>query len=214
MISSSTAPSATPTEVGRTLFVLSDSLTVPVEGSDLPQETESSPGSLQSSFPVEKSSAGAATVALSAVQYFGGVLFAADGRVAIRASEGEGGGLWTWPTGQREKHELPEQTALRAMYVATGYRAQIIGVLPGAYLGTQNASVFFVMQPLAERTSNLQHARTRWVDYKDACALLQLNKQATKQDRDRRVLDDAFAFWLLHNSESTASVRATLFKEE
>ena len=72
---------------------------------------------------------------------YGGVVINASGKVLLREPAGHyKGGFWTLPKGKPEAGESPEQTALREVLEETGYRAEIIGKIPGCFDGSAPAT--------------------------------------------------------------------------
>ena len=102
----------------------------------------------------------------------------------------------TWPKGTPDKGETPEQTALREVREETGIQGRIVGALPLAYRGTgASTSAFFLMVPeVAPGKFNKDETiQVRWVSFAEAAELFKLNHSPEARNRDRQILDDAYA---------------------
>jgi 8-oxo-dGTP pyrophosphatase MutT (NUDIX family) len=128
---------------------------------------------------------------------YGGVLVSPDRRVLVREPKGHFGGyVWTWPKGTPDKGETPEQTALREVREETGIQGRIVGALPLAYRGTgASTSAFFLMVPEGApgKFNKDETIQVRWVSFAEAAELFKLNHSPEARNRDRQILDDAYA---------------------
>lgn len=124
---------------------------------------------------------------------YGGVLVDAEGRVLLREPKGHYGGyVWTFAKGCPDKGESPEQAALREVLEETGYRARIIGALPGTFAGDTSTTAFFLMEPVgSQRRFAEETANTCWVTFAEASALVALSKTLKGRKRDQSVLEAA-----------------------
>jgi 8-oxo-dGTP pyrophosphatase MutT (NUDIX family) len=60
--------------------------------------------------------------------------------------------VWTFPKGQQEGDESPEETALRETWEEAGVRAEVVEQISGVFAGTTGASIYFLMRPTGETT--------------------------------------------------------------
>lgn len=127
---------------------------------------------------------------------YGGVLVS-DGKVLLREVAGHFGGyVWTYAKGRPDIGEEPEQTALREVREETGYRAEIIGVLPKSYGGTTVSTAFFVMSPRGDpEPFSDETAAVEWFTFTEAAKRIALTRTGAGRARDLQVLADTEA-WL------------------
>ncbi len=126
-------------------------------------------------------------------QSFGGVLFDEDGRVLLRRPKGDfDGGKWTFAKGRPSAGESPKETALREVREETGYVAEILAPIPGAFEGTSSVNQYFLMRPVRE-TGDLdwETESIRWATLHEARTLIAQSPSATKRQRDLAVLEAA-----------------------
>jgi 8-oxo-dGTP pyrophosphatase MutT (NUDIX family) len=127
---------------------------------------------------------------------YGGVLIDERGRILVRKPAGEYDGyVWTFPKGGPEPGDTPEAAALREVREETGYRARIIGKVPGAHRGHGGVTEYFLMRPEGE-PAPLDDGETdavRWVTPTEARRLLAETRSARGRERDFAVLDAALA---------------------
>lgn len=121
---------------------------------------------------------------------YGGVLFDDRGRVLLRKpTNGFAGYAWTFPKGRPEPGETPEQAALREVFEETGYRAEIIGKIPGVFVGGLSSNEFFLMRPVGEpQKPGWETEAIRWTDPKDALALIEQTPNLSGRKRDLEIL--------------------------
>jgi len=136
---------------------------------------------------------------------YGGVVINANGQVLLREPAGHyKGDFWTLPKGKPESGESPEQTAMGEVLEETGYRAEIIGKIPGSFDGSRTSNDYFLMVPL-EDTDHFdgETQAIRWASAKEARRLIQLNLKPKRRRRDLRVLKSALS--LLRSLEPSLS---------
>lgn len=128
---------------------------------------------------------------------YGGVLVDAAGRVLLREPKGHFGGyVWTFPKGNPDKSETPDQTALREVREETGYRARIVAPIEQVFAGTTSTSAFFLMEPMGEPgPPDAETAAVRWVPFAEAPALIGQTKTDVGRARDLAILAAADALW-------------------
>lgn len=143
--------------------------------------------------PRRPSEATKVTSVIPKADAYGGVLVDPEGRVLLREPKGHFGGyVWTFAKGRPDEGESPEQAALREVQEETGYRARIVGVLPKAFVGDTSTTAFFLMEPVGSQGDFAEEtAKTCWVSFAEAPALVALNKTAKGRQRDRLVLETA-----------------------
>lgn len=128
---------------------------------------------------------------------YGGVVINVDGKVLLREPTGHyKGDFWTFPKGKPEFRESPEQTALREVLEETGYRAEILGKIPGTFNGSRTSNEYFLMAPVADTGRfDAETQAVRWATGREARQLMQLNLKPKRRRRDLRVLRLALALF-------------------
>lgn len=124
---------------------------------------------------------------------YGVVLINSKGEVLLREPSGHFGGyVWTFAKGRPDKGETPEETALRETFEETGYRAELLDVIPKVFPGTTTSSAFFLAGSLGKqgRPTN-ETSATRWVSFDAAADLVSQTKTKTGRDRDLAILKHA-----------------------
>lgn len=82
---------------------------------------------------------------------YGVVLVNAKNEVMLREPSGHYGGyVWTYAKGRPDKNESPVETAIREAYEETGYRVELLDVIPGVFSGTTSSSAFYLAGPLGK----------------------------------------------------------------
>lgn len=137
---------------------------------------------------------------IDAAQAYGGVLVDALGLILLREPAGHFDGyVWTFPKGKPDPGETPKMTALREVFEETGYRAEVLGVLPGVFCSALSRNAYYVMRPLGEQGQFQWETRcTRWVGFDEAAKLLSASTNVQGRDRDLAVLA-AVQVWLEAN---------------
>jgi 8-oxo-dGTP pyrophosphatase MutT (NUDIX family) len=106
------------------------------------------------------------------------------------------GDRWTFAKGKPDPGELPEQTAMREVLEETGYRAEILGRIPGSYAGSRTRNEYFLMVPVEDtRRFSAETQAIRWVTGVEARQLIGLNHKPKRRRRDLRVLKLALALF-------------------
>jgi 8-oxo-dGTP pyrophosphatase MutT (NUDIX family) len=121
---------------------------------------------------------------------YGAVLVDDAGQVLLREPTGHFGGyVWTFAKGRPDTGETPSETALREVLEETGYRAEILDVIPQVFLGTTTSSAFFLARPLGRQEKpTSETSATRWVSFEEAEALIAQTTTRTGRDRDLAIL--------------------------
>ncbi len=82
---------------------------------------------------------------------YGVVMFNAKGQVLLREPSGHFGGyVWTFAKGRPDAGETPAETAAREALEETGYRVELLDVIPQVFPGTTTSSAFFIAGPLGK----------------------------------------------------------------
>jgi 8-oxo-dGTP pyrophosphatase MutT (NUDIX family) len=150
-----------------------------------------------------KSSHAAVTItAATTAQYahlapaWGGIVLDAEGRMLMCLTAGRYDGVgWTWPKGKADAGESPEQAALREVREETGWDAQIVCALPGAWPGSSSVTRYFLMRPIhLTGAHGPESEAVAWVHPDEARARIRgTTTGARKIARDLGVLDEALA---------------------
>lgn len=124
---------------------------------------------------------------------YGGVIFDDEGRVLLREPKNHYDGyVWTFPKGRPNPGEGPEEAALREVFEESGVTAEIVGQVPGSFMGGITENFYYLMRlvttghPLDDET-----AQVRWATHEEAKALIAKTTNATGRKRDLRVLEAA-----------------------
>jgi len=131
---------------------------------------------------------------------YGGVVFAAAGRVLLREPTNHYDGyVWTFAKGAPDARETPQQTALREVREETGVEAEIVGVVPGVFAGGTGTCASFLMDRVAEltlgRTEKRETQQIRWTTEAEARTLILQTTNAVGRRRDLAVLAVACSAW-------------------
>jgi 8-oxo-dGTP diphosphatase len=121
---------------------------------------------------------------------YGGVLIDEDSRVLLREPKGHFGGyVWTFAKGGADAGETPEDAALREVREETGVEAEIVGEVPGWFVGTTSDTKFFLMRPVRDhRDFHEETAAVRWVSFEEAEGLIAKTHSTTGKTRDLAIL--------------------------
>lgn len=122
---------------------------------------------------------------------FGGILFDEQGRVLLRKpTKGFGGYTWTFAKGKRDGKEAIEKTALREVLEETGYKAEILAVIPGSFKGTTGRTEYFLMRPIGKQgqPDPIETEATEWVHIDKAPDYIKQTPSDTRRDRDLKIL--------------------------
>lgn len=125
---------------------------------------------------------------------FGGVLFDQQGRVLLRKPTNMFGGYkWTFAKGKRDGKASIEATALREVLEETGYKAEILAVIPGSFKGTTGRTEYFLMRPVGKpgQPDPIETEATEWVHIDKAPDYIKQTPSDTGRDRDLKVLQAA-----------------------
>lgn len=126
-------------------------------------------------------------------QAYGGILLTEAGLILLREPSNHFGGyVWTFAKGKPDQGETPEQTALREVFEETGYRAEILDVLPQVFRSDLSSNAYFIMKPIGEpvRPSD-ETASIRWVNFEEAELLINQTPNMKGRARDLKVLAQA-----------------------
>jgi 8-oxo-dGTP pyrophosphatase MutT (NUDIX family) len=129
---------------------------------------------------------------------FGGVLFDNRDRVLLRRPANEWDGyVWTLAKGRMEKGGTPEGTALREVFEETGYRAVIVGEVPGIFEGCTSTNHYYLMVPSGapEPFDPRETVEIRWASDEEAVNLIKQTRNPAGRERDLAVLEAAFEEW-------------------
>ena len=141
---------------------------------------------------------------------FGGVVINPRGEVLLREPTGHHkGDRWTFAKGKPELGELPEETAEREVLEETGYRAAIVGKIPGSFAGSRTRNEYFLMVPVEDtRRFCAETQALRWATAIEARQLIRMNRKPKRRRRDLRVLKLALAMFHAFNSAPRPALSA------
>lgn len=134
---------------------------------------------------------------------YGGVLFNEDGMVLLREPSSHWDGyVWTFPKGRGDD---PVETAIREVLEETGYDTEIIGFIPGGFIGGTSETFYFLMRPVGYRPDEMDFETSRvfWATPEQARGMIEQTTNDIGRKRDLLVLDSAVAtlHWLLEAQE-------------
>lgn len=121
---------------------------------------------------------------------YGVVMFNAHGQVLLREAFGQiGDCVWTFARGRPQGGDSPEEAAVRSAFEETGYRAEVLDVIPVAFPGTNTSSAFFIAGSSGQQGKYTKETvATRWVGLEEAAELISQTKNKTGRERDRAIL--------------------------
>jgi 8-oxo-dGTP pyrophosphatase MutT (NUDIX family) len=180
--------------------------------------SSSSPGPWAGSGSGSGSGGDGAYQAAPKVYSTGGVLINDAGEVLLRQPTNcYDGYAWTFAKGRVDEGETEKEAALREVLEETGWHADIVANIPGAFLGGTTQNVYFLMKPTYEDMAppdpndpkahkgpgmfperKYPHWETqamRWVDRVTARKLIKFTYNNKGRTRDKQVLDAAYAVW-------------------
>ena len=120
----------------------------------------------------------------------GGVLLDDEGRVLLRRPKGDyDGARWTFAKGRPDVGESPEQAALREVLEETGYAAEILAPIPGAFAGTTTSNRYWLMRAVEKiQEPHWETQDVCWCTPDEARAHIEQSPSRTKRKRDLAVL--------------------------
>lgn len=129
---------------------------------------------------------------------YGGVIFDDDGRVLLREPKNHYDGyVWTFPKGRPNPGENPEEAALREVLEESGVTAEIVGQVPGSFMGGTTENFYYLMRPVTTgHPLDDETAQVRWATHEEAKALIAKTTNATGRKRDLEVLEAAVLAFL------------------
>ncbi|MFC4654006.1 NUDIX hydrolase [Rheinheimera marina] len=137
---------------------------------------------------------------IAAAQAYGAVLINARGEILLREPSNHFDGyVWTFAKGKPDANEQPADTALRELYEETGYRARIIGVLPGVFESGNSSSAFFLMRAeegQRQEAFSWETQQIQWFSFSQAKARVALSTNKLGRQRDLAILDAAERWFL------------------
>ena len=119
----------------------------------------------------------------------GGVLLDDEGRVLLRRPKGDyDGARWTFAKGRPDVGESPEQAALREVLEETGYAAEILAPIPGAFAGTTTSNRYWLMRAVEKiQEPHWETQDVCWCTPDEARAHIEQSPSRTKRKRDLAV---------------------------
>lgn len=123
------------------------------------------------------------------------MLIDTDGRILLRKPKREFDGyVWTFAKGRPSHDELPEEAALREVREECGVNAEIVGKIPGEFVGGTSHTIYFLMRPIETGYPiDDETEEVRWVDVDQARKLISLTRNKIGRERDLAVLEAALA---------------------
>jgi ADP-ribose pyrophosphatase YjhB (NUDIX family) len=129
-------------------------------------------------------------IKIARADLYGAVMLHASQSVLLcRLADEFGGEVWTFPKAQPKPDESPAETAVRAALEDTGYPAEILEVVPGAFPDTTSLSAFYVVgRAPGERKRAGSAASSQWVDFRTAQDLIAQTQGEAERERDLAIL--------------------------
>ncbi len=122
---------------------------------------------------------------------YGGVIIDDESRVLLREPDGHYGRyVWTFAKGGANSGESAVAAALREVREETGVEAEVVGELPGWFVGTTSDTKFFLMRPIRDHGdfARKETAAVRWATFEEAVELIGKTESITGKARDLAVL--------------------------
>lgn len=122
---------------------------------------------------------------------YGGVVVDSEGRILLREpTDHYGGYVWTFPKGDAEEGEAPEQAALREVREEAGVAARVRAPIDEWFEGDTSRTKFFLMD-LVEDVGDYgrETQSVRWVSLDEAASLIGQTRSQRGRARDLRVLE-------------------------
>lgn len=126
-------------------------------------------------------------------QTAGTVLVSGDRISLCRPTNGFGGYVWTFPKGGMDKHETPEQAAVRETLEETGYLSRLLVRIPGTFASDKSAGTYYVATPISSQRpfDYAETAEVKWFTLPEARQALSLSSNQSGRARDLQVLSAA-----------------------
>ena len=125
---------------------------------------------------------------------YGGVIFNHQGHVLLRKPTNHFDGYhWTFPKGRPDAGEHPVDSAHREVQEETGFRAKIVGHVPGGHASGQSTSHFYLMHPTEHTPHKMDQEteRTVWAHPMVAKQLISQSTNVGGRKRDLGILSAA-----------------------
>jgi 8-oxo-dGTP diphosphatase len=131
---------------------------------------------------------------------YGGAVFDLTGRILLREpAKHFDRYVWTFPKGGADPGESAPAAALREVREETGFRPQIVGHVPDAFVGgtTGWRNYFYVMRchddAIDPNAFDAETWNVRWADEAEARELIAQTENTKGRERDVRILQAAYA---------------------
>jgi len=130
------------------------------------------------------------TWSISKATAYGGILLTRTGQILLREPANHYDGyVWTFAKGRPDPGDTPDQAALREVFEETGYRAEIVDVLPGVFQGGTTSNAYFVMRHISLQVKpDWETASTRWASFDEAEKLIGQTTNDKGRKRDLTIL--------------------------
>ena len=128
---------------------------------------------------------------------YGTVVIDPMGRVLLREpSNHYDGYVWTFPKGGADPGETGEQVALRETEEETGWKVELVGLLPGEWKGGTSINRYYLARPVEDTgTTDKETWTVKFVPYVEAIKHIAQTKNDKGRTRDLEVLDAGYAEW-------------------
>ena len=128
---------------------------------------------------------------IAKAQAYGVVLVNDAGEVLLREPKNHFDNyVWTFAKGKPDNNETPAETALRELYEETGYRAEIIGILPDTYASGLSTNAYFLAKPSNTEPDpfSWETQSIQWASFEKAQNLIGETTNVLGRKRDLAVL--------------------------